>query len=148
MLALLVVVLLVTGVFGGSDNPNPAPNTTATPQAGRAGAAASTLTPDSTKIAVFNGTTIPGLASTEKDKLTDPSFSGRYSDKNITTGNNTDQQRAESQVLYGTRSGARTQARTIARRLNVGTIQRLDAATRDLSENADVVVIVGQDKAP
>ena len=50
--------------------------------------------------------------------------------------------------MYGTRSGARTQARSIARTLDIGTIQRLDSNTRDLSNNADVVVIVGQDKAP
>ena len=66
----------------------------------------------------------------------------------VTTGNNTDQQRADSQVLYGTRDGARTQARTIARRLDIATVQRLDADTQDLSSNADVVVILGQDKAP
>jgi len=95
-------------------------------------------------VAVLNGTTIPGLASQEKDTLTAAGFSGG----NIATGNNTDQQRANSSVLYGTRSGARTQARTVARRLDIATVQRLDADTRDLSEDADVVVILGQDKAP
>ena len=67
---------------------------------------------------MLNGTTIPGLASQEKDKLSAAGFT------EIATGNNTDQQRAESSVLYGTRSGARTQARTVARRLNIGTVQR------------------------
>ena len=66
----------------------------------------------------------------------------------IDTGNNTDQQRAESAVLYGTRAGARQQARTVAERLNITNVERLDADTRDLSEGADVVVILGQDKAP
>ena len=92
---------------------------------------------------MLNGTTIPGLASREKDTLTDAGFTARS-----TTGNNTDQQRAESSVLYGTRSGARAQAargRPAARHRDV---QRLDADTRDLSEDADVVVILGQDKAP
>ena len=51
-------------------------------------------------------------------------------------------------MLYGTRSGARTQARTVARRLDISDVRRLDADTRELGENADVVVILGQDKAP
>jgi len=51
-------------------------------------------------------------------------------------------------VLYGTRPGARRQAQSIARRLDVATVGRLDADTRNLSEGADVVVILGQDKAP
>ena len=91
---------------------------------------------------MLNGTTIPGLASREKDTLTDAGFD------EIATGNNTDQQRAESAVLYGTRSGARSQARSVARRLDIANVERLDADTRDLSEDADVVVILGQDKAP
>ena len=111
------------------------------PRSDAPGAAA--LTPETTNVAVLNGTTIPGLASTEKDKIVSAGFKGK-----VTTGNNTDQARATSQVMYGTRSGARTQARTIARKLDIATIQRLDADTRDLSSNADVVVIVGQDKAP
>jgi len=105
-------------------------------------ASPSTLTPAATKVAVLNGTTIPGLASREKDALTKAGFAA------IATGNNTDQQRAQSSVLYGTREGARTQARTVAQQLNIDTVQRLDADTRDLSEGADVVVILGQDKAP
>ena len=100
------------------------------------------LTPASTKLAVLNGTTIPGLASREKDTLTNAGFNA------IATGNNTDQQRAESAVLYGTRAGARAQARTVAQKLNIATVERLDADTRDLSEGVDVVVILGQDKAP
>ena len=71
---------------------------------------------------MLNGTTIPGLASHEKDKLADGGLL-----RQITTGNNTDQQRANSSVLYGTRSGARTQARSVARRLNIADLQRLDA---------------------
>ena len=142
----VVVALFAFGVIGGGDDePTPAPNTaaSATPGSGSTSAPSDeTLTPEATKVAVLNGTTIPGLASREKDTLTDAGFS------EIATGNNTDQQRADSSVLYGTRSGARTQARSVARRLDISTVQRLDADTRDLSEGADVVVILGQDKAP
>jgi len=141
VLALAVVALLVTGVIGGGgDDPSSAQSTagTATPGA----TTPAELTPASTKVAVLNGTTTAGLASREKDTLTGAGFT------QIATGNNTDQQRADSSVLYGTRPGARAQARTVAEELNVSTVQRMDADTRDLSEDADVVVIVGQDKAP
>jgi hypothetical protein len=144
-LVLLVVVLLVTGVIGGSDNSTPAPNTTstATPDStAGGGGSGEQLTPASTKVAVLNGTTIPGLASREKDTLTEAGFS------EIQTGNNTDQQRAESAVLYGTKAGARQQARSVARRLDIANVERQDEDTRTLANGADVVVILGQDKAP
>jgi hypothetical protein len=143
-LVLVVVALFATGVVGGggSDTP-PEPNTasTATPDSA-AGGSGGALTPASTKVAVLNGTTIPGLASREKDSLSDAGFT------EIATGNNTDQQRGESAVLYGGKPGARAQARAVARRLNISNVERLDADTSDLSEGADVVVILGQDKAP
>ncbi|MEA2310177.1 MAG: hypothetical protein QOE28_145, partial [Solirubrobacteraceae bacterium] len=66
----------------------------------------------------------------------------------VTTGNNTDQQRAASLVMFSSRSGARTQARNIADKLSIKAIQRMNADTRALGENADVVVILGQDQAP
>ena len=146
VIALAAGALFATGVIGGGDDPAPAPNTAASPPAGQPPQAA-TLTPAATRIAVFNGTTIPGLASTEKDRLVTPTAG--YADGNVTTGNNTDQQRGDSSVLHGTRPGARTQARNVARLLEIQTVERLDADTRDLAENdPDVVVILGQDKAP
>ena len=117
----VVVALFAFGVIGGGDDePTPAPNTAASATPGSDSTSApsdETLTPEATKVAVLNGTTIPGLASREKDTLTDAGFS------EIATGNNTDQQRADSSVLYGTRSGARTQARSVARRLDISTVR-------------------------
>ncbi len=142
-----VIALFATGVLGGDDDTTPPPPNTTGSTSTSTGSTSETqeapLTPGGTKVAVLNGTTIPGLASTEKDKLSEAGYSGE-----ITTGNNTDQQRADSSVLYGTRSGARAQARTVARRLDIANVGRLDEDTRALGENADVVVILGQDKAP
>ena len=135
------VALFASGIIGGDEESPPPPNTTTEPTAGET-PEATALTPANTKVAVLNGTTIPGLASTERDELNDAGYG------EVTTGNNTDQQRAESEVLYGTRAGARRQASTIGRRLDIAELGRLDADTRNLSENADVVVILGQDKAP
>jgi hypothetical protein len=92
---------------------------------------------------VLNGTTTAGLASDAADTIREAGYDGE-----VTTGNNTDQARPESEVLYGRRPGSRRQASTIARRLEIDTIGRLDSAARELSENADVAVILGQDKAP
>jgi hypothetical protein len=146
VLVVAVVALFATGVIGGGDDTAP-PQPNNTPSADTSGTAAETpaeeLTPAATKVAVLNGTTIPGLASTEKDKLSEAGYTG-----DITTGNNTDQQRADSSVHYGTRPGAGAQARNVAETLDISDVQRLDADTRELGENADVVVILGQDKAP
>jgi hypothetical protein len=143
VIVLAVAALFVFDVFGGSEDPASPPNTTTNTSTPDPAAETGALTPASTKLAVLNGTTIPGMASTEKDKLTAAGYTGE-----ITTGNNTDQQRAESSVLYGAREGARAQARNVASELNVERIERLDEDTRALSEGADVVVILGQDKAP
>jgi hypothetical protein len=136
-----VVALFAFDVIGGGEDTAPPPNT-ATPSAEQS-AEPEALTPASTKVAVLNGTTFAGLASDAADGIRSAGYDGE-----ITTGNNTDQQRPESEVLYGTRPGARRQASNIARRLEIDGLGRLDADTRNLSENADVVVILGQDKAP
>jgi hypothetical protein len=145
-LVLVVVALFATGVIGGGEDSPPAPNTTSSSSSPEGGTseqpAEGQLTPASTKVAVLNGTTIPGLASREKDTLTDAGYGA------IATGNNTDQQRADSSVLYGTRDGARQQARSISRALDISDVRRADADTIQLGEDADVVVILGQDKAP
>jgi hypothetical protein len=145
VVVILVGALFATGVLGGADeDAPPAPNQTSdNPTAEPSSTTGRSLTPATTKVSVLNGTTILGLASTEADKLREAGYTGE-----LATGNNTDQQRAESSVMFGTKDGARAQARTVARRLDINTVQRLDADTRDLSDNADVVVILGQDKAP
>jgi hypothetical protein len=142
VIVLAVGALFAFGVIGGDDNPAPRPNTTTEPTAEES-PEATALTPAATKVAVLNGTTFAGLASDSADEIRAAGYSGE-----VTTGNNTDQQRSDSEVLYGTRRGARTHATAIARRLDIATLGRLDADTRNLSENADVVVILGQDKAP
>jgi hypothetical protein len=137
----------VTRVVGGDDpkpsttgaQPTAAPDTagTAPEPASNAGG----LTKESVHIAVLNGTTIPGLAATEGDKLKAAGFK-----REVITGNNTDQQRADSSVLYA--QGARTIARDVARTLDIARVEAIDPDTRSLGENAEVVVILGQDKAP
>jgi hypothetical protein len=144
---LAAAVFGATQLLGGDDSSTPQSQSAgqpaetpesgggATPEAGEAA-----LAPETAKIAVLNGTTIEGLASNQADTLRAAGYKGE-----ITTGNNTEQ-RVESTVLYG--DGARALARDVARRLTIASVARLDADTRALGENADIVVILGQDKAP
>jgi hypothetical protein len=154
LIVIVVGILFATGVLGGGDDggkPSAGGQVTSGTSSSGGGNGSSTpsasnepaLTPKSTRIQVLNGTTIPGLASTASDKLRGAGYTGK-----LGTGDNTSQQVADSSVLYGSRRGARTQARTIARRLEISTVERMDSDTRALSENADVAVILGQDQAP
>ena len=94
-----------------------------------------------TTVAVFNGTTINGLAASTADKLQSSGY------KRGTTGDFTDQQRAASTVFYA--KDARRQAREIGRELNISELRVMDAETQALAgENADIAVVVGSDKAP
>jgi hypothetical protein len=144
---LAAVAFGVSQILGGDDNPTanqPAGDQAAqTPDGGSATPepdAGGGLTPATAKVAVLNGTAFDGLAADQADVLQAAGYTGE-----IATGNNTEQ-RARSTVLYG--DGAAALARDVARRLDVASVDALDADTRALGENADIVVILGQDKAP
>lgn len=134
-----------TQLLGGDDPSTPSPNRTsdptAEPSAGSAGGS-STASSATTQVAVLNGTVSPGLASTKADQIATVGFKR----DNISTGNNTDQQRGQSSVLFA--AGARRQATAVARVLKVSKVEPLDADTRSLANDADVVVILGADQTP
>ena len=145
-----LAVLAATQFLGGEEE-TPAPNQTAQPTAaptdeadGGGGGNSSSSSPASradTTVAVFNGTTINGLAASTADKLQSSGY------KRGTTGDFTDQQRAASTVFYA--KDARRQAREIGRELDISELRVMDAETQALAgENADVAVVVGSDKAP
>jgi hypothetical protein len=142
-------VLAATQFLGNDDTPQP-PNETAQPTAaptdeagsgGSGGGSSSSTNRADTTVAVFNGTTINGLAASTADKLQSSGY------KRGTTGDFTDQQRATSIVFYA--KDARRQAREIGRELNISELRVMDAETQALAgENADVAIVVGSDKAP
>ncbi len=145
-------VLAATQFLGGDDNQPKTPNQAASPTAaatdeagggsnsGGGSSSAPTSRADTT-VAVFNGTTISGLAAGTADKLRSSGY------KRGTTGDYTDQQRASSTVFYT--KAARRQAREIGRELNISELRVMDAETQALAgQNADVAVVVGSDKAP
>jgi LytR cell envelope-related transcriptional attenuator len=145
-------VLAATQFLGNDDNKPKTPNQAASPTAaatdeagsgsnsGGGSSSAPTSRADTT-VAVFNGTTISGLAASTADKLRSSGY------KRGTTGDYTDQQRASSTVFYT--KAARRQAREIGRELNISELRVMDAETQALAgQNADVAVVVGSDKAP
>ena len=86
---------------------------------------------------MLNGTTVPGLAAQLGDKIQGFGFQLG----NVT--NSTDQQRAESAVLYA--PGHAREAAAVARRLRIGQRERIDSQTQGLAGDASVVVIAGLD---
>jgi hypothetical protein len=149
---LLVVGLgafAATQIFGGEEAAAP-PNTTPNDQAASAeptaeggdGGSSETgsLSRAETQVSVFNGTTISGLAATTADKLKAAGFPAPL------TGNNPDQQRAATLVLYASRN-ARRSAQEVSRLLKVSEPEAMDDRTRaQAGPEADVVVIVGSDQ--
>ena len=129
---------------GGDETPAPAPNTTA-PASGAD--EATTADRARTDVVVLNGTPINGLASQTREDL----VQAKYAGDRIATDNTTDgQQRQASQVLY--REGARTQGRDVGKVLGIQDVQPMDPATPIVAssadtESADVVVLIGADRA-
>ena len=80
------------------------------------------INPKNVTVAVLNGTTVPGLAAQLGDKIQGFGFQLG----NVT--NSTDQQRAESAVLYA--PGHAREAAAVARRLNIGQRERIDPDAR------------------
>ncbi|MEA2135517.1 MAG: hypothetical protein QOC68_3426 [Solirubrobacteraceae bacterium] len=146
----VLAVIAALGVFAATqllnDNTPTKPNQAATPTASatRSATASGGQSPTSradTTVAVFNGTTVNGLASQTADKLAGSGY------KRGSTGDYTDQQRATSTIFY--RRNARRQARDIGRELNISDLRAMDAETQALAGGgAAVAVVVGSDKAP
>ncbi|MFN2616890.1 MAG: LytR C-terminal domain-containing protein [Thermoleophilaceae bacterium] len=98
------------------------------------------INPATVTVSVLNGTTVPGLAAQIGDSI--ESFGFQLG--NVT--NSSDQQRAESVVLF--RSGHEREAAAVGRKLRIGQREPIDAQTQALAGDATVVVIVGADKTP
>jgi hypothetical protein len=153
VLAVAIFVPIYFTVLSGDDT-EPPPNTTADPAAtptvdGGAGGGAAAARPEKV-VVVLNGTAVDGLASGERDKL----VAAGYVDGNIRIDNSDDQSRQDSIVLHG--PDERRQARDVARVLDVTRTEEIDEETQALANSsdesgtlpADVVVILGSDKAP
>ena len=142
-----VAVLLVTQVFGGSDEPAPKPNTVGSvTDAGDGSDDGGTTTTaplnrSDTTVSVLNGTTVTGLARGAMNRILERG----YREGIVVT--NTDQT-IQNTVIHWTR-GSRRQALDIAKIVGVGrsALKPMDENARVLGADAPVVVIIGADRA-
>jgi hypothetical protein len=130
-LAGALVVVAVVNPFGGADPP-PAARPKRTPVA--------TVEPGDVTVAVLNGTTVPGLAATLRERLSGVGFEPGVIDVNV------DQQLVESVVQY--RRGHAAAARLVGRALGISRRAPATAASRARAADATVIVIAGADQAP
>jgi hypothetical protein len=141
---LAAVVFLATQVLGGGGDSQPAskPNTLASqPTTGGASSGPPPVARAGVKVAVLNGTTVPGLAAQVADQLQ----TGGFGRGQVT--NAADQQRAETTVQYS--SSQRRAADEVARILKIPKtrVKPLDANTQAIAgPDAVVVVTVGADR--
>ena len=95
------------------------------------------VNPRAVTVSVLNGTTIGGLARKLGDRLEGQGFQLG----NVT--NNTDQQRAESVVLFA--PGAEREAQDVGRRLKIDQREPIDPDSQTRAGDATVVVVAGAD---
>ena len=141
----VVVAAAAFGVLqltGGDDDPATRSADGAAPareQAadGKAASPRGAINPRRVTVSVLNGTTVGGLAAQLGDRLEGQGFQLG----NVT--NNTDQQRAESVVLYA--PGAEAEARDVGRRLKINQREPIDPDSQTRAGDATVVVVTGND---
>ena len=135
ILALIVVGLLQ---LGGEDAGQPARERAAPTGDGGTPARRAGVVPGSVTVSVLNGTTVGGLAAELGQKLEAQGFRlGKVT-------NSTDQQRAESVVLFA--PGAEREGAEVGRRLKIDQREPIDPESQTLAGDASVVVIAGGDQ--
>jgi hypothetical protein len=137
-IALIVAGVIVVGggaVFGisqlGGDDDAGAP-------ADQAQSSPEPINPSLVTVSVLNGTTVPGLAAQIGDEVEAAGF------QRGNVANALDQQRTTSTVLFA--EGKEREARAVARKLDIGSIEPIDPDSQALGGTASVVVIVGADQ--
>lgn len=96
------------------------------------------VNPSTVTVSVLNGTTVPGLAAQIGDEVESAGF------QRGNVANALDQQRTTSTVLYA--EGADREAKLVAKKLGIATVEPVDPDSAALGGNASVVVIVGADQ--
>ena len=96
------------------------------------------IVPADVNVAVLNGTSIPGLAGNVADDVQRSGFQ-------LGSVTNSRKQYQQTVVMFG--QGQQKAATRVAHVLGVTPVQPIDAQTRSLAPNANVVVIAGVDRA-
>jgi hypothetical protein len=148
VVAAVLVALVLVFALGGDDEPQragdqpPQTGNTVTdtqPAPDEAGEEPTAARKD-VKVAVFNATTVNGLAR----RVADDIEAGGFTRDQVS--NAPPPERSATIVFYA--EGARAQARDVAEVIEVGgdAVQPMDQSTRVLDDDARVIVIVGADQ--
>ena len=94
--------------------------------------------PGEIEVAVLNGTSVTGLAASWGDKIENKGFE-------LGAVTNTNSTFADSVVMF--EPGAKPEAKEVAERLNIKKVQPMVAEVAEVSNEAKVSVVVGEDNA-
>jgi len=137
---LFVVFLLVAGgvVYAVTNSGSSSGSDTKTGQNGSKKVTAAKVKPGEIEVAVLNGTSVTGLAASWGDKIEKKGFElGAITNTNSTF--------EESVVMF--EPGAKPEAKVVAERLNIKKVQPMVAEVAEVSNEAKVSVVVGEDNA-
>ncbi|HEX8856411.1 MAG TPA: LytR C-terminal domain-containing protein, partial [Thermoleophilaceae bacterium] len=127
---------------GSSNAPVTSGNTGQTGGGKKPGKRAGTqVNPADIRVSVLNGTTVTGQAS----KLADQLENKGYQRGTVANASGDQGQRAESVVEYS--DGNVAAARAVGRELGITQFEKADPTTQQLAGDAQVIVILGADKA-
>jgi hypothetical protein len=141
---LFVVVLLIAGGVayavlnnGSSSNGGGGKGDKGGAQASKQ--AAKQVKPGEIEVAVLNGTSVPGLAATYGDKVEGKGFE-------LGAVTNSDAQFESSVVMF--KKGREPEAKQVAKQLSIAKVEPMTAEVSEVSGEANVSVVVGEDNAP
>lgn len=136
---LFVVFILVVGGIAYAVLNNGSDSSSGT-NAGHQGkkATVAKVKPGEIEVAVLNGTSVTGLAASWGDKIENKGFE-------LGAVTNTNSTFADSVVMF--EPGAKPEAKEVAERLNIKKVQPMVAEVAEVSNEAKVSVVVGEDNA-
>jgi hypothetical protein len=141
---LFVVVLLIAGGVayavlnnGSSSNGGGGKDSKGGVQASKQ--AAKEAKPGEIEVAVLNGTKVPGLAATYGDKVEGKGFE-------LGAVTNSDAEFESSVVMF--KKGREPEAKQVAKQLSIAKVEPMTAEVSEVSGEANVSVVVGEDNAP
>jgi len=148
--ALLIMLFVVLVLIGGGVayavlNTGGGSDSTTKDGGGKGGgkekqaAATKTVKPDEIEVAVLNGTEATGLAATWGDKAEAEGFE-------VGAITNTTSTFENSVVMF--KEGAKPEAKTVAKQLQIHKVQPMTAEVSGVSNGAKVSVVVGEDNVP
>jgi LytR cell envelope-related transcriptional attenuator len=134
----VVFVLVIGGVAYAVLSSDSDSSSGAKPNGAGKQATAAKIKPGEIEVAVLNGTSVTGLAATWGDKIEKKGFE-------LGAVTNTNSTFPESVVMF--EPGAKPEAKVVAERLKIKKVQPIVAEVGEVSNEAKVSVVVGEDNA-